>query len=54
MYIVIFGRRDGYFGPFETQADGLNYIDYCETEGVVIALVKPYSLGKAATHQVGG
>lgn len=46
MYIVIFSEKDGYFGPFETQWDGEKYIADCETEGIVVSLVKPYALGE--------
>ena len=47
MYIVIFGdKRDGYFGPFETQLEGHKYINVCGGYGKVVHLVKPYALGK--------
>lgn len=46
MFIVRFGTRDGYFGPFETRSDGEQYIKDCKSEGTVISLVKPYAFGK--------
>ena len=46
MYIVIFGLRAGYFGPFETREEGKKYIADCKEEGRVVSLVKPYAFGK--------
>lgn len=46
MYIVRFVTKDGYFGPFETQSDGEQYISDCNSDGTVVSLVKPYALGK--------
>ena len=50
MYIVIFEERDGYFGPFETRAEGEAYIAAIDmriqTRGRVVSLIKPGAVGR--------
>jgi hypothetical protein len=46
MYIVILDDHPGYFGPFKTEGEGLDYIKEASGPGRVVALIKPWSLSR--------